>query len=105
MSSPLNQYRYGHRTKYSFGADGIPYPDPLEIPKIADKIIDKITQNKLTKVIDSKIGKFEVGPILGGKPFTMETIFPYTTVVGPSHPWGQTKVGTIIPDGFVNIRK
>lgn len=52
--------------------------EPTLIPRTADSIIESLTDNKLTRAIEDKIGKFEVGPILGGKPFTMETTFPYT---------------------------
>lgn len=79
LDSPLNQYRTGIKTNWTTLSDGTKVPGELTFfPEPANNIIYKLTNNKLTKHIDKKIGKMEVGPLLGGKPFTMETTFPYT---------------------------
>lgn len=58
LDRPLNRYRMSQHT-------------------IVDNTIDKLTKNKLTKKIDDKLSKFEVGPILGGKPFTLKHNLPF----------------------------
>ena len=78
LDSPLNQYRTGMKSNWVKLPDGTMSAEPTLIPRTADSIIESLTDNKLTRAIEDKIGKFEVGPILGGKPFTMETTFPYT---------------------------
>lgn len=37
----------------------------------------KLTDNKFTNWIDNKVSEFEVGPIIGGKPFEMKTEIPF----------------------------
>jgi hypothetical protein len=58
LDRPLNRYRMSQHT-------------------IVDNAIDKLTKNKLTKKIDDKLSNFEVGPILGGKPFTLKHNLPF----------------------------
>jgi hypothetical protein len=58
LNGPLNRYRMSQHT-------------------FADNIINGLTKNKLTKKIDDKLSNFEVGPILGGKPFTLKHNLPF----------------------------
>lgn len=47
---------------------------------------DAIKQNKLLNKLNKKIANFEVGPILGGKPFRMHTEIPFTKKIKPVVP-------------------
>ena len=58
LDRPLNRYRMSQHT-------------------FTDNVINKLTKNKLTKKIDDKLSNFEVGPVLGGKPFTLKHNLPF----------------------------
>ena len=68
LDRPLNIYRSG--VYYQNG-------EFKEIPPIADKIINKFSNNIVTKKIDTKLKNLEVGKFLGGKPFYMKSDIPY----------------------------
>ena len=90
MDSPLNQYRSGFKSNWEVLEDGTRRANPTQIKPFADTFIDKFTNSKFMKNIDKKFNKMEVGPILGGKPFTMETTIPYRQITNPEHPWSMT---------------
>lgn len=88
--------KYGEKKLQEFlgyGVAGIPDPDYFQrrgpIGKIGrwfsekgDKIIPEVNYEvpQVLKNLDQKIGSFEVGPILGGKPFTMKTEIPVKVI-------------------------
>lgn len=50
---------------------------PLNIFRMGQsKMIPKLQNSKVLKSLDNAVSKFEVGPLLGGKPFTMRTDIP-----------------------------
>lgn len=74
LNGPLNRYRMSQHT-------------------FADNIINRLTRNKLTKKIDDKLSNFEVGPILGGKPFTLKYNLPFIENIE----YAKTKSGYMFP--------
>lgn len=75
LDRPLNKYRMSQHT-------------------IIDNAIDKLTKNKLTKKIDDKLSNFEVGSILGGKPFTLKHNLPFIENIK----YSKTSSGYMQPD-------
>ena len=41
---------------------------------------EAIKNNKLVQYLDDKVANFEIGPIMGGKPFTLDTEVPFTVI-------------------------
>lgn len=60
----LNQYRAGYKFDYAT-YDVTPLPTPIN--NTIDKIVDQLAP---------KIQSFEIGPILGGKPFELKMNVP-----------------------------
>ena len=65
LDRPLNRYRSG--VKYDEKTNKI-----IDIPPILNNAIDKIVDSP----IFNKISKYEIGPILGGKPFELKMNVP-----------------------------
>lgn len=75
LDRPLNRYRMSQHT-------------------FTDNMINRLTKNRLTKKIDDKLAKFEVGPILGGKPFTLRHNLPFIENIE----YLKTKAGFLWPN-------
>lgn len=77
-----------------------------------NNVIDKVLNNKLTNTFDDKIAKFEVGKLLGGKPFYMQTDIPYTVKtsikldnfmnMSPDFYESSISFGRNIPEGYLD---
>lgn len=71
------------------------YKHKIPYNYLGGRVLNKLRYGDYENVLDafvkplSKIEKFEVGPLLKGKPFTMRTNIPFTEIIDPTNPYSR----------------